>query len=210
MTDADLIWTACPIVRSAEVDLVRLVDVDGLGERRPFSFRRTVHWLCESSTAVRLMQGDELLQEICRRNDFYGLMSSPWEALEQTIAYAGRHGIGQGHPLRVDAIVILTERPVIEPPPHMVGGALRPNRRPWLPAPRDWMVAGPETTRWLAAGTWARFEIEPDRLAPSAREILAWSTDRPMAENAAALWPLELIATAAAETRRLAREAKSR
>jgi hypothetical protein len=173
-----------PIMRRESVALLRMIQEDDIAP--PYvavRFTREVVWLRETESQAVTYAGSRRLENGSTYNDFYGLLTSAADPVRRAIATSAAEGWGPGHPIRVEVLVTIRDRPALVTSGDGIGGAR------YIPIPGTWIIAdaegegyaermknGNHSTAWTDGVRWL------DK-AVTETQAVAWSSARSDEEN---------------------------
>ena len=132
----NVIDTRNPIVRTEEVSVRRLVDVDGLGGRREVSFAETVHWLRECSTRAVFKHGGNEIKTASGFADCHsGFLSCLQSTLDEVRRTTAHYAVTARSSLVLEVIATVTDTPVL---PYKGSTPKGAGMRAYIAVPRDW------------------------------------------------------------------------
>ena len=104
------VLSCCPVVRTETMKLWTEVAVPG--KRELFPFERTILWVRESSTELRLMHRGIEIASAGTYNDYYGFLTS-LDCREGKDCFK-RYGLKRGDTLQLVATTTITDEPLLE------------------------------------------------------------------------------------------------
>lgn len=148
--------TRSPIFDRKVMQIGRPVDLTGLSETTVIlRFEHEIIRVRESTCAaiLRSRNGGEPLKSGNSFTDFYGLLSSLPEMMEEAEAFAKTYKLGRSSELVAEALVEIVEYGVIEAPQwtknktstQVYGDGLQ-----YLPIPDDWYIDNQHLAMWIA------------------------------------------------------------
>lgn len=137
-----------PIVTRETLKIVRLVSLDGIGDRtHALRFEREVLTIRETEASARMVGANgRVMNEGTRHNDFYGFLSSPRYVLPTAANMAAEAGLGLGDKVRFEVVLKVIDRRFLPSnrANERIGGT------EYLVPPGDWLIDDEVTAAFIA------------------------------------------------------------
>lgn len=107
----EIIRSRAPIVRLSKETFHEHIVVGG--DRRVVAFEKEITWLRETETQMEILHGGQVLQQGGCYTDFYGLMTSMRDPLDDVASVMQRYKVGPESSLEVRVRCTVSEQPVL-------------------------------------------------------------------------------------------------
>lgn len=180
----NVIYSPCPVVRTATMKLMRFVETDGVGGQDLVSFEKEILWLRESEGRIEFRHDGELLRHGSTYCDFYGFQTSIPEAIKQAKHACKVYSVTGKSSLEIMVRGIVRDIPVLAAPDQKTGVS---DKTPYRTVPTDWLLHDEKKrAAWLAAETLeGRMDVALTRLEPVIlHDDVVWSSQNDARTNA--------------------------